>query len=151
MEKPEDKNYVYAEAFNGMTVRVPEDKLDEWSQHQDDLKTGKAKPDKEWEDEVVRYILGISSKDESDSRQADEEETDQTVTDYGQRTGEGKSETPSDEEKGHGTLIGICVGLGMALLGLLLMEIGQIDVGLWLIQIGLLIFLFTVLYWIKHH
>ena len=73
----------------------------------------------------------------------------QAETDHGPGTDEAESETPSDEEKGHGTLIGICVGLGMALLGLLLMELGQIDVGLWLIQIGLLVFLFSVLHWTR--
>ncbi len=49
--------------------------------------------------------------------------------------------------RGHGTLIGICIGLGLVLLGILLGSICQTDGGL--IFIGLGIFLFSVLHWTR--
>ena len=40
----QEKTYIYAEAYNGLTVRVPLDKYKEWKAEQDLYRTGKKKP-----------------------------------------------------------------------------------------------------------
>ncbi|MCL1829780.1 MAG: hypothetical protein FWG32_09880 [Oscillospiraceae bacterium] len=42
-----EKKFVYAKAANGMTVRIPEDCLEEWGKRQEELKAGTAQIDPE--------------------------------------------------------------------------------------------------------
>lgn len=40
-----EKTYIYAEAANGMTVRIPEDKYPQWKKTQDEIRAGTYKRD----------------------------------------------------------------------------------------------------------
>lgn len=54
-----EKAYVYAEAANGLTVRIPLDKYDEWKEAQDRIRRGeKVEPDPEMVNRLKALMLG---------------------------------------------------------------------------------------------
>lgn len=54
----QEKMYIYAEAHNGLTVRVPVDRYDEWKKRQEEYKSGKRKADPKVTEEVLRKLKG---------------------------------------------------------------------------------------------
>lgn len=54
-----EKAYVYAEAANGLTVRIPVDSLEEWSKAQDEIRAGTRQPDPQRAQEIREYIERI--------------------------------------------------------------------------------------------
>ena len=120
----------------------------EWSQYQEDLKSGKAKPDKEGEDELVRYVLGPSNENGSVPPHTGEKDNNTDETDYSWEEDELEPE-PTLEEKRHNARIAIFFGLGLSIFGVLLILVGQ-EGGVVLLLIGLLFFLFGFLFWLKY-
>lgn len=55
----EQKKYVYAKGYKGLTARVPADKLKEWSKHQAALNSGKERPDSKEADSFLEYIRNL--------------------------------------------------------------------------------------------
>lgn len=51
----QEKGYIYAEAYNGLTVRVPADQYEKWSKEQELYRTGKKKP--QADPEMVAKIM----------------------------------------------------------------------------------------------
>ena len=53
-----EKKYIYATAANGMTVRVPADRFEEWKQAQEKIRTGQPVDTKETQEQLLRLLLG---------------------------------------------------------------------------------------------
>ena len=49
-------DYYYLKAANGMTVRVPEDKVVQWQKAQDEIKAGTRKPDPKFQAELKKRM-----------------------------------------------------------------------------------------------
>ncbi len=54
----QEKQYVYAEAFNGMTVRVPVDKYEAWEKQQEAYRKGEKKADPKVVEEILSKLRG---------------------------------------------------------------------------------------------
>lgn len=52
-----ETTYIYAQAANGMEVRIPADKYESWKKAQDELRAGTRKPDQKTA-ERLRSLMG---------------------------------------------------------------------------------------------
>lgn len=59
-QKKTEQAYIYDKAFNGMTVRIPADKYEQWKQRQEEYRTGKRQPkaDPEMVGKLRKLFLG---------------------------------------------------------------------------------------------
>ena len=54
----QEKMYIYAEAHNGLTVRVPMDRYDEWKKRQEEYKNGTRKADPKVVEQLLKRMKG---------------------------------------------------------------------------------------------
>ena len=64
----QNRTYVYAEAANGLTVRVPLDRYDEWKETQDRIRRGeKVEPDPEMVKRLTDFMKGEDTPNSAES------------------------------------------------------------------------------------